>query len=289
MQDFQFLAASTPEDVVSMLKQNNALVVAGGTDIIPRLRRGLLGLDYLIDISKLKDLNYISLQDGEIHIGATTRFKDIVSSELLNKNAFPLVEAAKTIGCPQTRNRATIAGNLANASPAADSAPPLLVLDAYLIVLGSQGTREIPLETFFLAPGKTGLAADEFILEIRFKEKKKRNAQSFRKLGKRKGMAISIANCATYLEVDRSNQIATAKVALGSVAPTPKRINAIEMYLNGKELSIDLIKVAAELVAKEISPITDIRATAEYRRKSAVVLTERCLIDCYTKLQEQTS
>ena len=171
----------------------------------------------------------------------------------------------------QIRNMATIGGNLCNASPAADTAPPLMVLEAKLRVISIEGERTIDVREFFLGPRKTILKRNELLKEIMVPVYKD-YGYSYMKLGRRNSFTLSIVSVASLLKVE-DNVFSDVRIALNSIAPTPIRAFSAEKYLVGRKVTIDSIKAASKLVAKDISPITDIRATAEYRRDMAIVLT----------------
>src|SRR5271157_466652 len=202
MFELEFHSPETAEELNVLLEQTKGQVVAGGTDVLPQLRRGQLRSTCLVDITRLKQLRFIRDVDGYIHIGALTTYAEVIASPLLQLAAPALVTAAATVGCPQTRYRGTLGGNLANASPAADSAPPLLSLEAKASLASIRGERSIPLQDFFSGPGKTNLAPTEYITSISFCRPAGRWGTAFYKLGKRNGMAISIVSAAAYLELD---------------------------------------------------------------------------------------
>jgi CO/xanthine dehydrogenase FAD-binding subunit len=176
----------------------------------------------------------------------------------------------------QTRSRATLGGNIANASPAGDSLPPLLVLDAVIIVDGAYGTRLLRLADFLLGPGQTALRKGEYLHSVRFPVQAG-GGQAFLKLGKRSGMAISVANVAALIVVDANGIIATARLALGSLAPVAKRSAYGEAVLLGEKPSEDLFKRAAAAAQADIDPISDVRAGDTYRRRAMEVLVCRAL------------
>ncbi|MDR3573705.1 MAG: xanthine dehydrogenase family protein subunit M [Anaerolineaceae bacterium] len=277
MLDADYYRPETTADLAELLQRTGGKVIAGGTDVIPRSQRGQFLTDCLIDISRLKDLRFIRSVDGQIQIGALTTHNDLAGSPLLQAAAPALVQAAATIGCPQTRQRGTLGGNLANASPAADTAPPLLALDARLRLVHGSHTREVPLCEFFTGPGKTSLLDGEYIERIAFQQPAQFSGSAFYKLGKRSGMAISIVSAAVSLEMDASGIITAARVALGSVAPTPIRSPHAEQVLTGQIASQGLFEQAGQAARQDISPIGDVRAPAEYRAHAAAVVIQRVL------------
>ena len=277
MIDITYHRSNSIEEAIQLLQLNGGKLITGGTDLLPRIRKGNLNVSTIIDLSPIESLRYIREVDEWVEIGASTTHSMLERSDLLNHQAPALVMAAGSIGCPQTRTRGTIGGNLANASPAADTIPPLLSLDAEIVVRSPSEEKIVKLSDFFLGPGKTILSDQYLITCIRFKKPQGRWGSSFLKLGKRKGMAISIASVAVYLHLDPTDRIDAVRVAYGSLAPTPVRAFSVEKALNGQSYSVDLFQYAAEKCEQDISPIADIRASAEYRLKAAKVLTLRAL------------
>jgi carbon-monoxide dehydrogenase medium subunit len=275
---FEYFAPHTVEEALSILDRygQDAKVLAGGTDLLVKMKQRLTEPRCVINIKSINELNFIREEADELHIGAVTKLRTIEKSDIV-KERFPvLYEGVRAIGSVQIRNMATIGGNLCNASPAADSAPPLLVLNAKLRVIGPEGDREIPIERFFLGPGKTALQPTELLAEIRIPYLPKGAGTSFIKIA-RTGMDIAKINIAVMLRLN-GNEIDTCRIALGAVAPTPLRIHKAEEFLTGKKLDHEMADEVAQIVAEEIRPITDIRATAEYRREVSKALTRDALL-----------
>lgn len=265
------------EETIQLLQVSGGKLLAGGTDILPRIRKGNLAIFTIIDLSSIKSLRYICEVDEWIEIGATTPHRMIECSGLLHEYAPALEAAAHSIGCPQTRARGTLGGNLVNASPAADTAPPLLALDAEVVFQNSNEVRSVPLIDFFRGPGKTVLSDLDLLICVRFMKPVGRWGSAFLKLGKRKGMAISVASVAAYIHLDNTGRMDAVRVAYGSLAPAPVRAFSVEKALIGQSPAADLFQFTAEKCELDISPITDLRASAEYRLKAAKVLTTRAL------------
>jgi len=287
MLDFDYYTAETTAELAGILERTGAKIVAGGTDVLPRLRRGQFAADCLVDASRLADLRYIREADGLIHIGALSTHADLVASPLVWQNAPALAQAAATVGCPQTRQRGTLGGNLANASPAADSAPPLLTLDAVVHLTSGRGKRAVALKDFFSGPGQTCLAESEYIESISFPKPAGRWGAAFYKLGKRSGMAISIVSAAAYLELGADGHLHAARLALGSVAPCPVRSPNAEECLAGKTAGLELFHKAGQAALADISPIADIRASKEYRLHAASVVVQRVLEAAWRQAEER--
>jgi len=257
------------DDALQILHQNHdALrIVAGGSDVIVQLKDGVIKTEKLLNILPLKQLRFIRRQDNQIHIGALATYNDIVTSELAREHAWPLVEAARQIGAIQLQNTATLGGNLGNASPAGDSLPPLYALDAVVVTRSKAGTREIPIEKFFIGYRKTDLRPDELIAEVHFRPLGKQDRGAYRKLGLREANAISIVDVATALRGRTSNgAYDEVRVALGAVAPTICRARACEQALTRKPITRELLTAAAKLAPADAVPIDDIRSSAQYRK-----------------------
>ncbi len=277
MIDISFHKANSIDDTLDLLSSTGAKLIAGGTDILPRMQKGTLIVKSLVDIHQLLDLCFIRETDDRVEIGAATTHSVIINSSILQQYAPILIDAISTIGCPQTRARGTLGGNLINASPAADSAPPLLALDADLVIRSKYGEKVVPLSKFFVGPGKTVLEPGELLTTIRIKKIPARSGAAFQKLGKRKGMAISVASVAAYVELDTNNRIKDIRIAYGSLAPTPLRAYNLENCLKGYAGETLVVIENLEKCLQDISPISDLRATSEYRKKTALVLTRRVL------------
>jgi carbon-monoxide dehydrogenase medium subunit len=250
-----------------------AVILAGGTDLVPRINTYGLKPGVLIYVGKL-GLDYIKEVKGRMIIGAATPLAKIASSKLLAKKAGALAEAAQHSGTMAIRTTATIGGNLANASPAADLATPLLAMDAELVLMSPKKKRVVPVKDFFKGPGQSVLQAGELIKEISFPVPKGKTV--FIKLGRRKALTLSVVNTAVRLDVNRK-KCREARIALGSVAPIPLRCPAAEGLLVGKEVSPELINQCAAEAMAASSPIDDQRASAWYRKKAGAAVVARAL------------
>jgi len=269
---FKYYKPRTLDEALKLLNElDEAKVIAGGTDLLIDMRIGRYRPKNIIDINDLNELKYI-VDDGDwIRIGALTRLQELIDSEIVREKLPILYEAVYHMASWQIRNMATIGGNLCNASPAADTAPPLMVLEAKLRVISIEGERTIDVREFFSGPRKTVLKRNELLKEIMVPVYKD-YGYSYMKLGRRNSFTLSIVSVASLVKVE-DNVFSDVRIALNSIAPTPIRAFSVEKYLVGRKVAIDSIKAASKLVAKDISPITDIRATAEYRRDMAIVLT----------------
>ncbi len=258
------LLASTP----------GARPLAGGTDLLVQVKKGQRSPGALVSLRSIPRLRHIRIGQ-RVSLGAGATIADILHHQDL-KGLYPaLVQAASTLGSMQIRNVATVGGNLCNASPAADLAPPLLVLGARARIIGPRGEREVPLQDFFIAPGSTVLASDELLLSLSLPLPEPGSGSIFMRKS-RVAMDLAKVSVAVQLCVDgsRCRQI---HVAAGAVAPVPLRLSRVEDMLRGAELTGDLLERAAGLAQDCVSPITDLRSSAEYRRKLVAVLLRRCL------------
>jgi len=283
-----YFAPKTLEEALKALAKQpeRAKIIAGGTDLIPRLRSGIINPTLLVDLLNIP-LHNIEIREGWIHIGARVTHTDILESNLLASYCPVIVDATKEIAGPPIRNRGTIGGNLVNASPAADLALPLLAYDAIVVLAKEGGERKVLLSEFFTGPGQTILTPNEILTEIRIPAIPPHTASSFIKLGKRKAMAIAVVSVVTRLTLDDIGNIYQARIALGSVAPRPMRSIMAEAVLEGMMPSMEIFANSAQVASMESSPISDIRASGDYRKKMVAVLTKRSLVTTWHRLEKK--
>ncbi|MCJ7704037.1 MAG: xanthine dehydrogenase family protein subunit M [Desulfobacterales bacterium] len=271
-----FAPRTVPEALVLMRKwKKKATLIAGGTNIIPSMRSGELKQKVLIDLSQIKILCYIKEEKNRIRIGGLTSISEIASSKIVKIHAPILFEAANQLGNPLVRNRATIAGNLADGSPAADTAVPLLALEAIVVIQGGK-EKQVPIHQFFVGPNQTVLKRDEMIKEVLVPKFNPNVRTAYSKLGLRNSMAISVVSIAVLMEMEKTF-CKKARIGYGAVAPKPIRAYRVEEMLENHELTERLLRACCETIGKEISPISDIRASKEYRTEMASVLLKRVL------------
>lgn len=277
MQEFTFIAPETMEQACDCLSKPSSLPVAGCTDVLPQIRQGRLKAERLVDLSRIKNLDFITEANGMLRIGALATFEQIRTHPLVVIGAPALVQAAASVGCQQTRNRGTLGGNLGNASPAGDSLPPLLVHQAVLSLSSLKSERRIALDEFLLGPGKTALQPGEIIHQVEIETLTQRAGSIFLKLGNRQGMAVSVASVAVYLAFERDGSVSQARIALGAVAPTAIRCPEAEAILARQPITLARSQEAGRIAAQTCQPIDDLRASADYRRHAVQTLVKRAI------------
>jgi carbon-monoxide dehydrogenase medium subunit len=274
VKNFAYREADSKDAILAALAElKDAYVIAGGTNVMLNILDKKVNDRTLVNLRNAKELRGIKDNGETITIGATTTISDLEHSELIAGEAKALWQAAVSFADPTTRHSATVGGNISNASPAADTATALMVLDAVVTIEKKGAKREVALTDFFKGVGKTVLAADEIVTAITFK---KSHNCAFIKLGLRNAMAISVANVAVNL-VKQGDVVKDIKIAMGSVAPTVRRCAEVEKALLGKKLEDAVIAEAVKGLDKDISPIDDIRATGKYRKQVAPVLVTRAI------------
>jgi xanthine dehydrogenase FAD-binding subunit len=271
---------SVAEALAALVLHADAVPIAGGTDLMVQLRDGRKRVTSLVDLDRL-GLAGVRETDEGIEIGAATPMDRIAGDPRVRRLHPALAQAAAQIGAWPIQCRATLGGNLANASPAADTAPALIVEGALLVVASTAGTRQVPVEQFFLAPGRSALTPGELIISVRLPSPQLgpglRVVERFVKVGPRREQIISVASLAGRAVVADSGVLAEIRLALGSVAPTPVRARRTERLLTGYRPDMNLRREAARVLQEEIAPIADVRAPAEYRRIVCAVLLDRFL------------
>ncbi|HTD38957.1 MAG TPA: FAD binding domain-containing protein [Candidatus Limnocylindrales bacterium] len=255
-----------------------ARVVAGGTDVLVELQRGVKPTETLIDVSALRELKYVR-RDGEtIALGGLATHNDVLAAPFARSAMLPLAQACVEVGAPQIRARATIAGNVVTASPANDTIAPLIALDADVVLISAaRGERVLPLRDFYTGFRATRLAADELIREIRFRALGGERRGIFLKLGLRRAQAISVIDIAVVVALGADGTASDPRIALGCLAPTVVRAEAAERFLRGKRLDEATCAEAGRVACEDASPIGDVRGSADYRRTTLAALVARAL------------
>jgi xanthine dehydrogenase iron-sulfur cluster and FAD-binding subunit A len=242
------------------------------------LERGVRkGIDTLVDVTRVPHLKQIVMDEDEvIHLGPLVTHNDCVASKLIVERGFPLARAAWEVGAPQIRNRGTIAGNLITASPANDTITPLMALGAWVVLLSRRGERRVPLADFYQGVRKTVMQPDEMLVDIAFPALQAHQHGAFIKLGLRRAQAISLVDAAVVLDL-QGDTVNSAALTLGSVAPTIIHARCAEVYLEGRQLNEATIAHAAELAMQAVTPIDDVRSSADYRKEMVRVCVQRSL------------
>ena len=261
----RYVRVDTEEDLLDALRKDGAWLLSGGTDLVVKMRSGLVRPKSLVDPAGVPELCGIETTSDALRIGAATPLAEILASKDVAGRAPLLVDVVRTLGSIQIRHRATLGGNLANASPAADSAIPLLLYEAALELRSGDGDRTVPIGEFFLGPGRTLLRRGEYIRTVSIPASRDDWLPFFHKVGRRRALTIAIASVGGLAAAPRGSAV-DVRLAAGSVAPVPLRLRSVERWLAGRALDDEAIAHAGELAAQEVSPIDDVRATAPYRR-----------------------
>jgi len=260
---------------------------AGGTNVLVNLRQDPHRYKALMDVKGIEDMQGIHRDDGCLVVGGAVTIAEILADPLIGRHAPGLRQAAAVFANPLIRNRATLGGNLVDASPAADMAPPLLSLDAEVELASTSGQRRLPLDEFFVHVNQTRLRADELLAAARWRIPQLRSASAFYKLGLRKADTISVVSVAVRIEIGEGGVCRVARIALGSVAPRPLRAYAAEEAMAGRVITPELITEAGRLSREAASPIDDVRGSANYRRHMVETLVRRCLSQASEDLARQ--
>lgn len=276
-EDVEYISPASLKAAIAALQEKpGARLIAGGTDLMVAMRSGRCARPTrLVDLSRVRELDGIQESDGWLRIGAVTKIDDLLRHPAILARFHALIDAGRLLGGWQTQNMATLAGNLCNASPAAEMAGPLLVLEAEVEICGPNGERRIPLQQFWLGPGQTVLGAAEIVTAVMIPSP--RGASAYKRIDIRHSVDIALVNCSACLEM-KTDQIQQAWLALGAVAPTTIRVPTAETFLRGKTLSEETLDQAAELATQAASPISDVRASKEYRLAMVAVLVRRVLL-----------
>ena len=264
------------EALMAFAEDLTMLPIAGGTDLAVQLRAGKFGGRRLLDLSGVLPTS-ISTDGDFLDIGAGATMDQIADSDAIRSVCPALCQSARKVGAWPIQCRATLGGNLANASPAADTAPPLLVAQAIVVAASATGQRHIELGEFFAGPGNSTLKPDELIRSIRLPITDAPSFSRFTKLGWQREQIISVVSLAVCLSLNEQGVVSRAAVALGAVAATPRRAPTVEAILMGQALGSSAIDRAVEAVQDDIAPIDDVRAPAWYRRMAAATLLQRML------------
>lgn len=281
MQSFDYVAPKSAEEVGKLLadKNGDARILAGGTDLIVQLREGRRQAKFVIDIKNIPELTQITFDSKNgLRIGAAASCSQICSDPNLSKLYPGLVDGIHLIGGVQIQSRASVGGNLCNASPAADAIPALIVHEAVCHITGSNGSRTLPVESFCVAPGKNAMQSGEFLTFITVPAPKENFGASYLRFIPRNEMDIAVVGAGASVVLDeKKKHFVSARIALGAVAPTPLLVSDAGAFLSGKEITREAIRESARMAQAIAKPITDLRGTAEHRKHLVAVLAERTL------------
>ncbi|MBS3791821.1 xanthine dehydrogenase family protein subunit M [Candidatus Bipolaricaulota bacterium] len=271
---FELLVPEDEEALFSLMEEKDYRLLAGGTDLYVQMEKDLLSPDRVIDITEVMAEPKIEEKKEKISILATATFQEIAESLLINRYFPVLAQSALAVGATQLRNMATIGGNICNASPSADSLIALYLLNPELVLKSSSRERQIALEDFITGPGETELFRGEYLKSLEISKISEDFSHYFEKVGRRNALDISVCTMG-YILKEKDGIIEELRLAYGAVAPTVIRATSVEEYLEGKRLNQENVAEAKKLVKSEISPISDIRGSAEYREKVAARLVEK--------------
>lgn len=276
--EFEYVSPQTLQEACSLLVQygDSAKVLAGGSDLLVKMKDGLMKPAYLVSLKNLDSLKAIRYEIGTgVIIGARATHNEVMNNSILQEKYRSVCEAAHSMAANQIRNIGTVGGNLVNAVPSADIPPILIALDAQVRIVGTGGERAVPLEDFFLGPGKTVLENGEILAEIIIPDQPTTGSNYIKSALRRAG-ALAVAGVASSVSVS-DGTFQDVRIVLGAVAPTPMRARQAENVLRGKKISQELIDEAGKVAGAESKPISDIRGSIEYRRNLVDVLTRRSL------------
>jgi carbon-monoxide dehydrogenase medium subunit len=287
LRSFEYLKPTTLQEAVSLLTAHGAKakLIAGATDVMVLWKKRALSPEYLISLRNVPELKELRFDDC-LEIGAAVTHRTLELSPVIRKHFQGLHDAVSNIGSVQVRNSATIGGNICNAAPSADSAPPLLSLEAEVRITGPKGSRAVPLSEFFRGPSRTVLEPGEIVTSLVAPAPGERTASAYWKHTKRKAMDLPIVGtaCRITLEDDLLT-CKTARIALGVVAPTPMTARNAEAFLEGKRLEPGVLTEAGEIAAGEASPRTTIRGEAWYRSDMIRTLVPRTIVRCLERIK----
>lgn len=282
MKTFDYFKPSTLVEALDLYEKygSRAQFLMGGTDLVVNIDNNLVTPDFVIDLKGVPDFRKLELDDGYLEIGANVTFSELIGSAAVLKHFPVLWEASRTIASNGVRNRATLVGNICSAVPSADSAPALLVLQAVVMVQNRAGAREVPITEFFTGPRKTALVPGDIVTGVRLPSASSPFGSTYIKMGRYDGEDLAQVGVATFV-----TEKSAVRIAFGAVAPEPVRAFEAEEFLNGKVLTEDVLEQAVPLAMKAISPISDVRASKEYRISISGTLLKRSLRASLSRLQ----
>lgn len=287
MKPFEYLEPKDLTEACALLSRykQRAKLIAGGTDLLVSMKQQRLTLEYVINIKVISELDYVHHDKDGLKIGTLATLSDIESSPIVRERLPVLAETAHQMAMPAIRNMATIGGNLCNAAPSADMAPPLIGLGARIKIVGLQGERTVTAEEFFIGPSESALRDGEILTEIQVPNTPPHTGGVYLKMPARTATDIALVGVAALITLDSKHaSIVNAKIVLGAVAPTPLRARKAEEVLIGKTVDDKLFEEAAQAAAQEAKPISDVRGSADYRREMVKVFTRGAIREAIAKL-----
>lgn len=290
MKPFSYVAPTSLDEAYKVLAQadgpGSVRAIVGGSDLIDQMRQERRTPSVVLDIKRIPEMNRLEWVAGEgLHLGAAVCCTDTAAFPAVQENYGSLAESAQLIGSVQIQNRASVAGNICNSTPSADSVPGLITYGARVVLVGPRGRREVELGDFLTGPGQNVLAPDEVLLETIVPPPLPNSSGHYLRFIPRNEMDIAVAGVASMLALEPgTTKCAQVRIVLASVAPTAVRATAAEQVLEGNEVTVDLIREAGERAVEAASPISDVRGSAEYRIELVKVLTRRTLARCMESL-----
>jgi carbon-monoxide dehydrogenase medium subunit len=276
---FAYESASTIDEAVALLTRlgPETKLLAGGTDLLPQIKEHVIEPRNVLALGRIPEMEALEqTPDGGLRIGALVRMRTIERSPLVLGRYAALAQGAKLVGSIQIRNLATVGGNICNAAPSADAVPPMVAFDAEAVIAGPGGRRTMPLEKVFLGPRRTALEPGELLVEVRLPAPPPHTGSHYLRHTPRMEMDIAVAGSGAVVALD-GDRITDARICLASVAPVPLRAPSAEAVLRGAPITDETIARAGAAAARDCTPISDVRGSADYRRHLVAVLTERAL------------
>jgi len=287
MKRFEYLAPRSLTEALKMMSgRPEPIPLAGGTDILVQMKEGRRSVGALLSLKRVPEVHRY-VDNGTLTLGSALTVGRIAANQRVQHDYTALAIGAGLIGSVQIRSVATVGGNLCNAAPSADTAPPLLVLDAQAVIVGSRGERTVPLEAFFLGPGRTVLQPGELLKEIVVPQPAEHSGSFYVRHTPRARTGLAVVGVAAAVTLGSGGTIANVRLALGAVAPVPMRASAAEALLPGHAVTDDLLQEIGATAAQEAAPTDDLRASAEYRHHLVNVLTQRALRGALARAKEE--
>ncbi|MBM4761212.1 xanthine dehydrogenase family protein subunit M [Bacillus sp. B15-48] len=283
----KYFRPTSVEEAIGLLQEygNDCKILAGGTDLVLKFKINGLKTNAVIDINAIPELKQLNYTNDGIVIGSSIDLRSLSKDEKLKNSEWEIVsKGAGHVSSTQIRNSATLGGNACNASPSADAVPGLMISDAVINVVGPNGKRDINIEDFFVAPGKTVLQPDELVLSFTLPYQGDRCEAAYHKHAIRGDTDISIVCVGVRIQLADDDTVRKVRIALGAVAPTPLRAYEVEQYLEGKKLTSDVIEQAAAMARDLVKPISDQRASKEYRKEMIYVNVKHMIEEAVNKI-----